>query len=59
MDSLGDVRSVHECLCLYVRAVLVQCSGTDNLDDAPIVRRFACLGSHAVLVPVQYLVWTA
>ena len=23
MDSLGGVRSVHECLCLYVRTVLV------------------------------------
>ena len=25
MGSLGGVRSVHECLCLYVRTVLVKC----------------------------------
>ena len=59
MDSLGGVHSVHGCLCLYVRTVRVEWFGMDSLDDAPIVRRPACLGSHAILVPVQYLVWTA
>ena len=42
MDSLGGVRRIHECLCLYVRTALVpliQCFGIDSLGDAPIVRR--------------------
>ena len=58
MESLGGVRSIHECLCLYVRAVLlplVQYFGMDSLGDAPILRRPACLGVHAVRV----LTWTA
>ena len=58
MDSLGGVRSIHECLCLYVRTVivpLVQCFGIGSLGDASILRRPACLGLHAVRV----LAWTA
>ena len=58
MDSLGGVRSIHECLCLYVCTVLVplvQWFGMDSLGDAPIVRRHACLGVHVVSV----LAWTA
>ena len=58
MKSVGGVRSVHECLCLCVRTVLVplvRYFGMDSLGDAPILRRPAYLGVHAVRV----LVWTA
>ena len=33
---------------------LAQCFGINSLGDAPIVLRPACLGSHAVLVCVQF-----
>ena len=46
------------CASMYA-LYLYNIFGMDSLDDAPIVHRPACLGSHAVLVPVQYLAWTA
>ena len=48
MGSLGGVRSIHECLCLYARTMLVpfaQCFGMDSLGDAPFYvhpRTWAC-----------------
>ena len=59
MDSLSDAQNVLRpaCLGLYVVLAHVEFYGMDSLGDAPIVP--ACLGSHAVLVPVPHLAWTA
>ena len=46
------------CGCTYA-LFLYNVFGMDSPGEAPIVRMPACLGLHAVLVPVQYLIWTA
>ena len=61
IHSLDGVRSIHECLRLYVRTVfvpLVQWFGMNSLGDAPIMRRPACLGVHVVRV-LAWTAWTA
>ena len=51
LGSLGGVRSIHECLCLHIRTVLVplaQCFDMDSRGDAPIF-----------VSPRRVLVWRA
>ena len=59
MDRLSDAPIVlrPECLGSHDVLVHVQFYGMDNLGNAPIMP--ARVSSHAVLIPVPHLAWTA